>query len=87
MSLKPQNIRTGVTILIDKKEISKEKIIKLSEGWNETKINFFKKMLKQGGIFTLNGNNFQIKTPPPILTSRGEKDAGIIVIPGIDERY
>ena len=38
-------------------------------------------MIKQGGKFKIQGNEFEAKAPEPMLTSRGEKDSGIIVYP------
>jgi hypothetical protein len=38
-------------------------------------------MIKQGGSFKINGNKFQTIPPEPQLTSRGEKDTGIIILP------
>ena len=34
-------------------------------------------MLKQGGTFKVNKNEFKIIVDGPIVTSRGEKDGGI----------
>ena len=42
---------------------------------------FFKKMIKQGGTFKINEDSFQIIAQEPLLTSKGEKDAGIIIYP------
>jgi hypothetical protein len=38
-------------------------------------------MIKQGGSFKINGNAFETKPAEPLLTSKGEKDTGIIVYP------
>ena len=77
MGISPQSIRKGTTITFDGVEVTKQQIIEASESWSENQITFFKKMLKQGGGFLLNG--VYIKTSPTetMLTSRGEKDGGI----------
>jgi len=77
MSLSPQSIRSGVKIYIEKKQASKDEVLLVSEGWNERQENFFKKMLQQGGEFTLKGLNFKIIPKFQILNSKGEKDGGI----------
>ena len=81
MALKPQSIRKGTTISLNGKVVEKPEIIELSTQWSEAQINFFKKMIKQGGSFKINGNPFEIKPAEPLLTSKGEKDQGIIVYP------
>jgi len=86
MALKPQSIRKGVTILLEGKEVEKQTLIDLSESWNESQENFFKKMLKQGGEFKIQGRKFNIFPASKITNSTGEKDGGIVQIPG-DSRF
>ena len=87
MSLKPQSIRKGVTITLNGKEVEKQEIIDLSVDWTESQINFFKKMFKQGGRTKINGSAFDIAIQAKVLNSRGEKDPGVIIMPGIDDRF
>ena len=87
MSLKPQSIRNNVKILCNDDSISKQEIIDMSALWNEKQIIFFKKMLKQGGTAKINNTKFKIIIDDPILTSRGEKDGGIIQVPDADTRF
>jgi hypothetical protein len=87
MALKPQSIRKGMTILLDGQTIEKQELIKLSESWSEPQINFFKKMLKQGGDFKINGQPFRTIPANKILDSTGKKDGGIVQIPGLDTRF
>jgi len=87
MALKPQSIRKNVQILLENKLTEKQTILELSENWTEQQENFFKKMLKQGGEFKIQGRRFKIILQNQILTSKGEKDAGIITIPGLDSRF
>tara|TARA_B110000881_G_C18243116_1_gene349574 strand:- start:301 stop:507 length:207 start_codon:yes stop_codon:yes gene_type:complete len=47
------------TLLIEDKEI----IIKESENWNESQEILFKKMLQQGGNFSIGDHKFRIITP------------------------
>ena len=77
MAISPRSIRRGTTITFDGVEVDKQQIIEASQSWNETQINFFKKMLKQGGGFKI--NEIYISTTPTetLLTSRGEKDGGV----------
>lgn len=81
MALKGQAIRKGVDIYLNGKLIEKQVVLDLSETWTESQENFFRKMIKQGGSFKINGNSFETKPPEPLLTSKGEKDSGIIVYP------
>lgn len=87
MALKPQSIRKGMQIWVNGKPIEKQDLIALSEDWTEVQENFFKKMLKQGGEFKIQGKQFKITLQDKILTTRGEKDAGVITIPGLDSRF
>ena len=63
MTLKKQSIRANQTIYLNDNKFpsTKEEIITLSEEWNETQTNFFKKMLKQGGKFKVNGKRFKVE--------------------------
>ena len=87
MTLKPQSIRKGVTITLNGKEAEKQEIIDLSVNWTESQINFFKKMLKQGGDTKINGVTIKIVTLEKMVTSRGEKDTGVIIYPGLDTKF
>ena len=81
MALKGQAIRKGVDIYLNGALVEKQVVLDLSESWTEAQENFFRKMIKQGGSFKIQGNSFETKPPEPQLTSRGEKDTGIIVYP------
>jgi hypothetical protein len=81
MPLTPQSIRKTVSIYVNGELVEKQTVLDLSNDWSESQINFFKKMIKQGGSFKINGNSFEIKPAEPLLTSKGEKDQGIIVYP------
>jgi hypothetical protein len=81
MALKGQSIRKGAIIYMNGEVVEKQVVLVLSEKWTESQENFFKKMVKQGGSFKVAGTLFEIKVPEPQLTSRGEKDSGIIVYP------
>jgi hypothetical protein len=87
MALTPQSIRSNILIILNDVHIKKEEVITLSLGWNEKQISYFKKMLRQGGALKINGNRFEIKIQETIVNSRGDKDGGIITIPGEDERF
>jgi hypothetical protein len=85
--LKPQSIRKGIVITINGKEAEKQEVIDLSKEWSEQQLNFFKKLLKQGGSTKINGASFTILIQDKIVNSKGEKDPGIITIPGADMRF
>jgi hypothetical protein len=70
-----QSIRKGVTIISRNKILTKDEVINLSEKWDEKEINLFKKMLKQGGSFSINGLKFYITVPENIYNSKGEIEA------------
>ena len=62
--LTKQSIRGTVqiymnTLLIEDKEV----IIKESENWNESQEILFRKMLQQGGNFSIGDHKFRIITP------------------------
>jgi len=85
--LSKQSIRGKVEIYHEGTKLTKDDIIELSKEWSEIQENFFKKMLKQGGTFSIKGYKFFIKPEEQLLTSRGEKDAGVITLPGDDAKF
>lgn len=87
MPLTPQSIRSNVLIKLNDVHVRKEEVIALSQDWNEKQISYFKKMLQQGGAVKINGNRFEIEIQETIVNSRGDKDGGIITVPGEDERF
>jgi|TARA_R100000149_G_C5775082_1_gene73671 hypothetical protein len=88
MALKKQSIRKHMTIHVNGSIIPKEELILISESWNEKQESFFRKMLKQGGSFKLNGVKYEINLERDSKTrSDGTKDSGIIVIPGEDGKF
>ena len=70
-----QAIRRGVTIICNGEQLNKEEVIDLGKNWTEKEENFFRKMLKQGGLFVFQGNKFDIKAPENIYNSKGEIEA------------
>lgn len=87
MALSKQSIRGKVEIYHEGTKLTKDDIIELSKEWSEIQENFFRKMLKQGGKFSIKGYKFYIKPEEQLLTSRGEKDAGVITLPGEDAKF
>jgi len=75
--LNKQTLRKGVVIKSEGKLLSKEEIILLSEGWNENQEMFFRKMLKQGGRFSINKRKFVISTPELIYNNKGEIETAL----------
>jgi hypothetical protein len=75
--ISPQSIRKGITIKFDNVVVDKPTIIKASEEWKESHETLFKKLLKQGGSFKINGILVDVKPADKNLTSRGEADGGI----------
>ena len=67
-----QSIRTGVSIFSVGEKIDKDTVISKSEKWTEKEINFFRKMLKQGGRFSIKGEKFYITVPEQIYNQKGE---------------
>lgn len=77
MAISPQSIRKGTIITFNGVVVEKQQIIEASQSWSESQINFFKKMLKQGGGFKINGIAIDTKPTETLLTSRGERDGGV----------
>jgi len=87
MALTPQSIRNNVQIKMNGEYVRKEIVINLSLGWNEKQVSYFRKMIQQGGALKINGDKFEIEIQETIVNSRGDKDGGVITIPGADERF
>ena len=73
-----QAIRKGVTIMCNGKLLNKDEVIAIGENWTEVQENFFRKMFRQGGRFSLLENKFEIKVPENIYNSKGEIEASMI---------
>tara|TARA_R110000765_G_scaffold395358_1_gene489088 strand:- start:22 stop:270 length:249 start_codon:yes stop_codon:yes gene_type:complete len=67
-----QAIRKGVVVKHNGKVLTKDEIIFMGKDWSEHTENFFRKMLRQGGRFTLKGDNFVIASPEQLLNSKGD---------------
>jgi hypothetical protein len=72
-----QSIRAGVTIFTAGEKLDKDTIISKSEKWSDKEVTFFKKMLKQGGRFSIKGEKFYITVPEQIFNNKGEVE-GVI---------
>ena len=72
-----QSIRAGVSIFNSGNKLDKDTIISKSERWSDKEISFFKKMLKQGGRFSIKGEKFYITVPEQIYNNKGEVE-GVI---------
>ena len=59
--LSKQSIRKEHTILLDRIEMSKDEVIEISKDFTENEEQRFRKMLKQGGKFTIQGKEFEVK--------------------------
>jgi hypothetical protein len=71
-------IRKGITIKFDGHIVDQEAVIEASKTWEPKHETLFIKLLKQGGKFTVNGVVVEVFPQEQMLTSRGEKDGGII---------
>lgn len=87
MSLKPQTLRKGTTIILDGVVAEKQELLELSETWNEKEENLFRKMLKQGGKFSIQGRKFIVEKKGEVLNSKGERDGGVTKVPGLDSAF
>ena len=88
MALSKQSIRKGMNILVDGKEIPKEELIMISELWDDRQENFFRKMMKQGGKFSINKVPYEISIEQDgKLRSDGTKESAPIKVPGEDSRF
>ena len=67
-----QSIRRGVSISSQENLLDKDTIINKSEKWSDKEILFFKKMLKQGGRFSIKGEKFYITVPEQVYNQKGE---------------
>jgi len=72
-----QSIRAGVSIYNAGEKLDKDTVIFKSEKWSDKEVLFFKKMLKQGGRFSIKGEKFYIIVPEQIYNNKGEVE-GVI---------
>ena len=72
IKLTKQAIRSGVNIFTLGEKLDKDTIIYKSEKWSDKQILFFRKMLKQGGRFSIKGEKFYITVPELIYNQKGE---------------
>jgi hypothetical protein len=74
MALKPQAIRKGVIVRFDNVEVDKQTILSASESWTPNHEALFKKLLKQGGVFKINGVKVEVVPAMKILNSKNEPE-------------
>ena len=74
--ISPQSIRKGITVKFDGQIVDKPTIIAASQEWSENHEILFKKLLKQGGSFKINGILVSVTPEEKIFNSRGETDGG-----------
>jgi len=72
-----QSIRKGIIVKFDGVEVDKSTIIQTSESWTENQEILFKKLLKQGGSFKINGVLVEVKSLEKTLNSRGEMNTNL----------
>ncbi len=72
-----QSIRKGIIVKFDSVEVDKTTIIDASKGWSPNHEILFKKLLKQGGSFKINGILVSVTPEEKTFNSRGESDGGI----------
>ena len=72
-----QSIRKGIIVKFDGVEVDKTTIIDASEGWSPNHEILFKKLLKQGGSFKINGVLVEVKSIEKTLNSRGEMNVNL----------
>ena len=75
--LSKQSIRGNVQIFINDELATKNQLIKLSESWTDNEEILVRKLLKQGGKFTVRGQHYKIMVEEQILNSRGNVDSAI----------
>ena len=75
--ISPQSIRKGIIIKFDGQIVDKPTIIKASENWSTNHESLFKKLIKQGGSFKINGILVLVTPEEKTFNSRGESDGGI----------
>jgi hypothetical protein len=74
--LSKQSIRKEHTIFLNRVEMSKEEIIEISKDFTENEEQRFRKMLKQGGNFLIQGKEFEVKrTENKYRNSKGEYES------------
>ena len=78
MAISSRSIRKGITIKFDGHVVDKQVVLEASKTWEPKHEALFTKLLKQGGKFTANGVIVEVFAIEQTVTSRGEKDSGII---------
>lgn len=83
MALKKQSIRAGMNITLDGELISKEELIEISESWTSNQETFFRKMLQQGGQFSVQGRKYTVESrAKDNLDSNGNPPRTVPLMPG-----
>lgn len=74
--ISPQSIRKGIIIKFDGVQVDKQRVIEASKEWSPNHEALFKKLLKQGGQFKINGILISVTPEEKTFNSRGETDGG-----------
>jgi len=70
--ISPQSIRKGIKIKFDGQVVDKPTVLAASQEWSANHETLFKKLLKQGGSFKINGILVSVMPEEKIFNSRGE---------------
>ena len=83
MALSAQAIRKETTIIVDGQRIPKDELIEISRGWSDIQENFFRKMLQQGGQFSVQGRKYTVESrTKDNLDSNGNPPRTVPLMPG-----
>jgi len=75
--LSKQSLRKGTNVYLNRELAGKELLIELSKEWTESEEILFRKVLKQGGNFKIQGHSYKVVIEDKLLNSRGNLDAPI----------
>ena len=75
--LSKQSLRSNISITINDQPTTKDELISLSSTWSENEEILFRKILKQGGNFKIQGKSYKIRVEEKSINSRGNLDAPI----------
>mgnify|MGYP003114378911 CR=1 FL=1 len=74
--LSKQSIRKNVTIYLNNELIEKEVLIEMSKNYSERELNLVRKMIKQEGKVSIQGNVLHfIRTDVRVRNSKGEYES------------
>jgi hypothetical protein len=82
MPVKLVSVTKTSSIVVDGEKVERARVVTLSHNWTEREITLFKKIVKQGGVVSIQGKKYECTPIDKITTTKGWADGGVEIMHG-----